>query len=570
VSDVDRSTVPAAPMPSSLAGAPAAADRISLRVAAGILFLLVLAGFALRADQMAFGLPHVLHSDFIQVPQAAHFLRDGSFVERSSYPATHTWAYVAADVAVYAVDRALGLGHWPGWDGFVAELQTSRLQHLIARLYTSALGSLLAVGVYLMARVRFPRGTSLLAAAVAALCPVFVIYSHQTRIHVPGITLLAFASVPMLRLVLLPAPATGSWRRAVAAGLAIGVVASVFQLGFVLLLSCGLLVACLVRPLPRMVREGALVLGACLLAFSGISAAAHWPGLVTDPPGQPLLADAATLGIPATAVRFEFLQHFPGFLSSYVLSEPVRVAAALLFVWACARGRRSWRDATAYFAYPVVMLLLLGVNYDNVRYSMSATAFLAVPAAAGVLALRRTAPRVALASLLLVAPLVSSVRYEWLLRVPDSRLALDEMLSDMPGGDSRIAVDCALVLDPRRLPANVVQFPPRGNFKPWFLENVSPRTTLQEARANLFVRSRGETLNGRLPDPVLETMGYWRCAIVDTGGDATVPDAPRALCLDLWRARRLGPSLEFWARTTESAAFMHRRARNNGLMALAR
>jgi len=550
----------------------AAEGSVSRRLALFVLGLLVVAGFALRVDQFRFALPHVLYSDYIQVPQAAQFLRDGFFVERSSYPATHTWAYVVADLVTYGVDRVLGLGHWPDWNAFVRELQSEKLQHTIARAYTAGIGSLLALGVYLMARVRFPRGTALLAAAIAAVSPALVIYSHQARIHVPGITLLAFAAVPMLHLLLLPPAPRGAWKLALLTGLAIGIVASVFQLGFVLLLCCGLAMACLVRPWPRLLRDSAVILGGFALAFLALSNASRWPGIVGDAPGDSMLKDAATLGIPASFLRMGFAHHFPRFVSGFVLSEPVSAAAAVLFAWACWRGRHRWRDAIAFGSYPVVLLLLLGTNYENVRYSMSAVVFTAVFAAAGALSLRGRVPRAALAALLVVAPLASSVRFDLLLRRTDTRLAVDSLLCEMRGDNASIAVESALALDPSKLPKAVSEYPPRGDFKPWTTQGVPPRTTLSELHPSLFVRRRGEMGMGFLRDGVLEAMGFWRCAIVDTGatGSTCLPDAPQALCLDIWRARRPGPSIEFWARTPESATFMLRRARDNGLVAMAR
>jgi hypothetical protein len=560
---MDSSSQPAAP----------AARTIPRPVVVALLALLVAGGFWLRIEEFRFGLPYPLHSDYIQVTQAAQFLSEGHFIERAPYPATHTWVYVAADLVAFAADRASGFAGWESWDDFVRDLQNVGVHHAIGRVYTAFVGAWLAVGVYLLARVRFPRGTALLAAAAATLCPAFVIYSHQVRVHVPGITLLAFAAVPVLRLVLDPAPAgkASAIRRALLAGAAAGAVASVFQLGFVLLASCGVLLLCLVRPFPRMLRDGLLVIAGFALVFFAICAVARWPGVVSDPPGEVAMRDIVTLGIPAPLVGLFFAERFPAFVSAYVLSEPVRVLGVLLFLWACWRGRHRWRDAVAYGCYPVLLILILGTNYTNVRYSMSATVFLAALAAAGCLAVRLAWARAGLAALLLLAPLASSVRYDILLRRADTRLALDSLLHQLDTTQTRVCVESALVLGPDALPPNVVQFPPDGNFKPWYMQGVSPRATLQGLRPTLFIRTPGRTMNGMLNDDGMHALGFFRCATVDSGNSefSFLPDASPALAFDLWRAQRPGPSLEFWSRNEVAAEFLRRRARELGLLAAA-
>jgi hypothetical protein len=560
------------PPPAATSGPPSGREP-SRRTVVLLLALLVAAGLLLRLAEFRFGLPYPLHSDHIQVKQAAQLLRGGSFLERSPYPATHTWAYAAADVVAYGLDRVFGFAGWADWDAFVTDLQSSAVQHAIGRAYTAFTGAWLAVAVYLLARVRFPRGTALLAAAVVACCPAFVIYSHQARVHVPGITLLAFAAVPVLRLALDEPPAAGraALRRALLAGAGAGAVAAVFQLGFVLLAAGGLLLLCFTRPFPRMVREGALVLAAFAAVFFGISSVAAWPGIVGRPPGEELLQDAATLGIPASVMGMYFTERFPALVANYVLCEPVRVACLLLFLLACWRGRHRWRDALAYGCYPVLLLLLLGTNYTNVRYSMSATVFLAPLAAAGALALRPAWARAGLAALLVLAPLASSVRFDLLLRTPDTRCALDAMLRGFGTMQTRVSVESSLVLGTEGLPRNVVQFPPLGNFKPWAFQRATPPMTLKESNAGIFVRVPSHNFDGRLNADVLAALGYRRCAVVDSGnGDFSyLPDAPPDLVVDIWRSRGPGPSMEFWSRDEAAAAILLRRAQEHGLDARA-
>ena len=64
---------------------------LSRKAAAIGLLVLVASGLALRLWEYRAFLPQVFYSDYIQITQATDLLRDGSFMERSSYPVTHTY-----------------------------------------------------------------------------------------------------------------------------------------------------------------------------------------------------------------------------------------------------------------------------------------------------------------------------------------------------------------------------------------------------------------------------------------------------------------------------------------------
>jgi hypothetical protein len=61
---------------------------------------------------LRYGLPVVLHSDFIQANQAVALLNTGSFLDTTNYPPTLVFAYTASDLLAY------GVGHVAGWDGY--------------------------------------------------------------------------------------------------------------------------------------------------------------------------------------------------------------------------------------------------------------------------------------------------------------------------------------------------------------------------------------------------------------------------------------------------------------------
>jgi hypothetical protein len=517
-----------------------------------LLALVVLASFGLRIREYRVGLPHVFHSDYVQVEQAARLVRDGSFRDTTIYPATQVFAYAAADWVAYGLGRLTGT--WPDFGTFADELQGRSLQHAIGRAYTAVVGSLLGIAVYLLARLRFSRGVAVLAAAMVSFGPVHVIYSHQVRPHIACVTLVAFAAIPVLRLTTAAATARG----ALLAGLATGVAAAFFQLGWVLLATAAVLIACFTRPWGRALRLGLLGLLGFGVGLGTLMALCRWPGLVVAAQGSAVIGQSFTdtLGFGVQDL-LDDAGRFGRLALAWVAAEPARAVLLLLFVPLALRSRRHRRDLVIYGVYPLGVLAALGgLMGAQVRYTLSMTVFLAILAAAGVLALRSRTARVTCAALLVLAPLASSVRYDLLIGGVDTRLAVAELLPRLVSPEVKISIDDKLVFDPRKLPEGVARFPPQGNFRPWYNEGVPPRRTLIESAVDIHVRVHGPWRNSAIGDEAMGWFGFELYGLVDSAppGRSFLPDAPSHIVPDLWRTTRPGPPIEFWTRTEAGRA----------------
>ncbi len=528
------------------AGAPVPPRRPSRRTALLALAVLTLFGFGLRVWRFDHGLPQVRYSDHVQVAQAEELLENGLFKERSSYPVTHVYVYAAVIAAAYPVERLLGLPRAASWEAYRASFKSEGSAHGVARLYTAVMGALLGISVYRLARIRFGRGAALLAAAAVAFSPAHVIYAHQARIHVPGITLLVFAIAPGLRLVARRATAT----RALLAGVGCAFVASVFQLGFLQLAALSLLIAVRVRPMGLAMRRFALLIaafGAVAVILYGIG---HPPGVVVPLEGTSGLASAnvATLGIPDTFIRFRPVEQLPQLLARWAVAEPAIALGCLLFVGLAAVRRVRWSDLLLFGAYPAILFLVLGTNYREVRYSLSATPFLAILAAAAALHAGRPAA-LGLGALLVAVPLVHSIRYDVLLTRSDTRtIAVRSLLHELEARTPKVVVDERLVSDTVFLKGRIQVFPPRGAKPVIFRTHGEVVRALQSMDASVFLAPRSQGGEFELMPAEMRQLGFVRAATIPGSpvGDGVLPDAPSWLTPQLWEAQRPGPTLDLW------------------------
>jgi dolichyl-phosphate-mannose-protein mannosyltransferase len=557
---------------------------LSRRTAAVTLGLLVAVGFGLRIWSFRVGLPHIFHSDFVQVDEAAELLEKGSFAERSSYPVTHVYAYAGADLAAYAIGRVGG--RWKSWREFVSQLAGRSLQHEIARAYTAAVGSLIAVGVYLLARQHLSRRAALFAAGMAAFSPVHVIYAHQARIHVPGITLLAFAAIPVARLVRLQA----GWRTALAAGAACGATASVFQLGYLLAATAGGLLV-LRRRTWMAALSGIAVLAAGFAAVLGaLWLAGHLPGAARPATRSGSFENVLTLGIPTVTLGIH-PERFPGLILRWALAEPMVAVGSILFLVTSIRSPSLRPALLAYGLYPVIAFATLGTNYEEVRYSMSVTPFLAVLAGGmgpgvmnkhGGVSETRIAnhPRFLYAALALAVPLAQSLRFDSLLDEADTRVTLQRVLGEKPG-DLRTAVQAGIyshwlrrkgselerpapvqaghARDWQDKPPGVEMFPPDGDFRIW-RTGKTPEMSLEASGAVVFVLARFTRDPEKSERIDLPRIGFRKIGEISPGRlpASALPDAPDYLIPDLWLAHRPGPRIEIWVKTEAAAEAMAR------------
>jgi dolichyl-phosphate-mannose-protein mannosyltransferase len=544
-------------IPADGAGAPAARD-LGRGLALALLLALVPAAFALRIWNYRAYLPNVFYSDYVQITQAAELLKTGSFTEQSSYPVTHTYVYAFADLVAYRWGQLTG---GPDWDTFVTQLASDDVsyRHAIGRAYTAFVGSFLPLAVYLLARTAFSRKVALLAAAFAAFSPAHVIYGHQPRIHVPGILLLTLAAVPVVRCI----EGSAGWRRALAAGAACAAVAAIFQFGFFLLTTAvGLLVFGMLLRRRTLGRTLALI-GAAGAGFAGTLGAVHLlthlEGVVVAAKGSGTLENVGTLGIPGTFVSgasvARFFERFPMLVVHWAAAEPM-VALGFLGFATAALARRRRRDALfAFSLYPLLMFLVLGTTYSEVRYSLSALPFLGILAADFLLDLRPAAIRFAAVAAAVALPLASSWRYDGLLDRADSRLFLHAMIPALASNTIKTAIDDPLILPPPRLAPGVVQFPPKGNYALVTRGGIDPGKLLDGLEAQVFVGVESSIGAANLRPNALEALGYRNAFKIPAGSPNPpfLPDASDWVIRDLWCVARPGPTILFWAKSPAAA-----------------
>lgn len=531
-----------------------AIDRPPRRVAA-LLCLLVAGAFALRVWNFDAYLPRIYYSDYVQVDQAADLLARGQFVERSSYPLTHTFVLAAVDALAYGVLWATGSAS--GWEEFVGRLAAAddpSLRHWIARLYTALLGAATVAALYPLARTRFGRGVSLFAAALLAVSPAHVAYAHQARIHVPGIFLLVCAAWAVLR--------AGDSRRPpqlLLAGAACSVVASIFQLGFVLAASSALWLAISEGCVKRGAGHAGFLAAGFAAALGVLSLLTHAGDWVIAAAGSGALESAKTLGIPSMTVEGvsaqRFLQRFPQFVSNWITAEPFVAIGVAWALWASRRVEGLRQGIFPFVTYPAVLFPLLGTTYTEVRYSLSATPFLAIVAAIGLTSIAAPALRMGLCAAALAVPLATSIRYDALLSRDDSRIVLEGVVRSLESKGVRIAIEDSLAVVSACGAGGrwqVMKMPPDGNFQAWVQGKESPRTTMLVNRRDVYMRGSGDVSPFGLSNADLESLRFQLCATIP--GTPTpppvLPDAPSNLLWSIWRAPRSGPTIEIFAEAT--------------------
>jgi hypothetical protein len=509
-----------------------------------VLGLITVVVLTLGLWNLRYGLPVVLHSDFIQAKQAVALLNTGSFLDTTNYPPTLVFAYTASDLLAY------GVGHVAGWDGyadwtrFLAHLSQRSVHHAIGRVFGAVMAALLCIAVYRLARVRFDRRVSVLAAAIAGVCPLQTLHAHQIRPHIAVLTVLVFLAPAVLRLAQRP-----SVRGALTAGLAAGLVNSVFQVGLPLLVVALGFVLLYARPFRAMLVQGLCVLGGFVVGWQAIMLGMHSTGMLA--PGKTSYMTAQTFW-SAREFGLESLMAGVGRVPEqwwqWILTEPLRALAVVLFLALCLAGARSWRDALLYGAFPLVVLLVLALLQGvHVRYAMYATPFLAVLAASSVCAARKPAWRVVFVVLLLAAPLSTSMRINRLLGLGDTRLSLLDALPDIANAGLRVTITANLAPSGASVAKRVQRFPPRGDFRPWLNGDETPKQTFLAAAPDVFARQLRANKTWEIGPKRLRQLGYERAGQVGADGILEL-DAPRRLLPDVWQITRPGPAVEVWAR----------------------
>jgi hypothetical protein len=552
--------------PEALPGA--LAGPLSRRTVAVVLALLVAVNLALGSWRLQHGLPHVFHADWQQIAQSASLLKNGWYANNSWYPPALVLVYAAAARAVFAWE-SVGLpaitphAAGGGWPAFVDRFQDATLQHAVGRAVSVLAGGLLVVAAYRLARVRFSRGVSLLAAAAVAVDPVLVITEHQVRPHVPMAAALVLAAPLVLRLVERAAAAVEPPRRlllaAVGAGVAAGLAASMLQVGILLAAAGAALLVLLVRPLRRAVALSA-ALGLGSLATAGaVTALVGATGIVRRVLVNAPLEDTSTLALPGNMLALDLWRRFPESVGDWLASAPAVFAGVLVFAVLCWRGRAQRRDLLLYGTYPLIVLLVMQTVFGGqVRYLLTVAPFLAPLAAAAFLELRPRGLGVALAPLLVLLPLAGSLRYDALLRTTNTRVGLDALLAAVNDSESlaresaaplAIAATDRVVLNAGALPPGVVVLPTYDEPSRRGQGAVTARKALRDSGAVVYARVPGLGFAlGPLDASALEQLGFSLYGTIRAGpaGRQVLPDVPDHVTTHLWAATRTGPPVELW------------------------
>lgn len=514
-----------------------------------LLGLIAAVTLALGLSELRYGLPAVLHSDFVQARQAVELLRTGSIVDFTIYPATLALGYATCDVVAFGVGNLLGWSGYASWEEFLRHLARLEVHHAIGRAFGALAAALLGLAVYRLARVRFDRRVALLAAAIASFCPLQTLYAHQVRPHVPVITLLVMFALPMLRIAQRPGT-----RRALTAGLAAGLVNGVFQVGMPMLATTLLLLAIFVRPLRAQFTQGLAATAGFVFAWQGLTWTLQGLGLIVKGGGSGLMGQTLESGLGfGVHDVFDDLGRFPEVWAQWFTTDPLRAVAVIAFLGLCLARKRRWRDALLYGAFPLVTLAsIVLVMGARPRYAMYATPFLAVLAASAVMASRRRTLRVVLAALLVLVPLATSVRMDRLLARGDTRISVLQALSNLeqPGLSSAIQADLAPSGIP--LPPRAKLFPPRGRYARWMRGKGTPAETLAAIAPDVFVREFGAGGPLVLGVGELRRAGFVRIGLVGSK-TSFQPDEPARIWPDIWLAARPGPAVEVWARRNVAA-----------------
>ncbi|MBI3820787.1 MAG: glycosyltransferase family 39 protein [Planctomycetes bacterium] len=514
-----------------------------------LLAFMVVGGFLLCVWNFDYGFPRVLHSDAAQVSEAVEFLNTGAFVKRSPYPPALVFGYAGALVAGHWIRSAAGIAPGESWPVFLIQLtQDGALAHGIIRIFTALAGALLPIAVYRLARLQLSRNAALLAAAMAALAPAHVIYAHQARIHVPAITILVFLARPVLRLD----RGDISKFSAAVAGVACGTAIAIIQLGY-LLAAAGIIIL-FVRARRERRSPAVFARQIAWAAFSGtvgwFAFYGCWKLLHANDVSLSESAPAIVAGIPATVFRLRFWETLPSMFARFALSEPATAGVILYYMFLSINRRAPRGIPPAFAVYPALVLAILGLNYSEVRYSLSAQPFVACIAAAAVCNITNRIARFALAALLLLSPAAASIVYVRAIAREDTRDVQVSLLPKIANPDFTASVYASAVL-PGANPGPCTQlFPNRGDYWPWVQKKETPMQSFRRMVDPIFMIPRDGSGLADFSETELKARSFIKFGVITNGygSGGALPDAPDYLYPSLFTATRTGPNIEIWCR----------------------
>jgi 4-amino-4-deoxy-L-arabinose transferase-like glycosyltransferase len=333
---------------------------------------------------------------------------------------------------------------------------------LAARYLVALFGVATAALAYALGRRLFGTATGLLVAALLAVSPLEIRVGHQVR---PDIVLEAIVLLAFFAFRRVGEEAKGD----VLSGVSIGAATAVKFSGA--LIAPSYLVARIVAPGSKL-RRLALAALVSLIAFAILSPYTFLRGAASVQ-GMDEQLSFHYLDRPADLGRW-------GTAAAYAatLIEALGAPALLLAVAGLVVGRGRWREWLPLLVLPLVTLAVFStatITQDRFLIpTLGVTALLAGPAVEA-LAVRRRLLLWAVAALVVIVPLISSIEYIRAIAKPITKdVAADWIESHAAEGRVVTTANAALGLDPHRFETLVIGMP-------------NPGTRLQALQADLVV-----------------------------------------------------------------------------------
>lgn len=518
---------------------------------------------ALRFLRIDAGLPFVFHSDSFQIDQAFELLEFGWFVDSVNYPLplVHVYAALARlDHALQCLFAWLEGGVAETFASYLDSLRDRQRLHTLGRIFSASCGTLLVPATYLLARARFDRVVALLAATYVAVDPGQLITSLQVRPHVPVALLIAAGAAVVLRSC---QPETPIRRPLLAgallAGSLLGLATACFQLGWFALAWAFAVVLLSVRPIRAGVRRAAEMTIGFAMIYAAVTWYSHRSDLVHESVSATAREAASTLSLPATFLaRGSFTRLIEAAISWFSAGPltcllVVVVAGAAI---ATKRGASLRGRVGAYLGFPAIVFVIMGGFIASfARYSLVATPFLAIVAAAGCAAIANRRIGLALAAVWIASGAAASVRFLDLLGATDTRVSANALALDLAERGAVVAIQDRLIVDRTMLSSRLREFPPHDPAQRESLAEFGPRELLARYGATVFLTT--EFSSPPMSERDLAAIGFMRVgAIGDAPGRLlSLPDLSERSWFDLFRADRPGPPIEVYARSAASTLF---------------
>lgn len=404
-----------------------------------VLLIVVVGAALLRIWGVGFGLPHTYHPDEHQYVDTALQVIEGQLNPgRFNNPSLYKYALAAVDGVWLAVARSTGAVE--SRTAFLALAQSDPTSsYLLARLVTAIIGALTAVLVYLLAleagaarnggsRSLDSRRAALVAAVLLAGTYLHARQSHFAVSDVPATALVAAALLFSMRVLRHARP-----RDYAIAGLLAGLAAATKYSGGLVVVS--LVAAHLlaegapVRAMPRRLFDRRLLLAAASFAAAFLLAVPFavldWPAFVED---VALLIERGRTGFKGLALSPDVGWVFYAKTLWWGMGPALLAASLGGIVLALVRHRRA---DLVLVLFPLVLYAWMGRQLLMfARFMLPALPVLVVLAAELLVWLcaklpdrdhLREAALVALTTVVLLVPVASTLRFDWLLTQPDTR-----------------------------------------------------------------------------------------------------------------------------------------------------